>query len=114
MLESKIESHLKDTLEAEGFLVLKLNIPAYKGVPDRMILWPVYAPAPPTFVELKAPLKDLRPLQAAVGDNWTRRGADVHPFINSMEKCIAFTDKLLAKARMKKELYIMNNGSHNL
>jgi hypothetical protein len=53
-------------------------------------------------------------LQAAVGDNWTRRGADVHPFINSMEKCIAFTDKLLAKARMKKELYIMNNGSHNL
>jgi hypothetical protein len=114
MRESVIEAALKDTLEAEGFLVLKLTTPGYAGAPDRMILWPKYCPRPPMFVELKAPDKTLRPLQNAVRSNWKARGADVREFINSMDQCTRFCNDVLKYAKVFKEQYILNNGAHNL
>lgn len=60
MLESKIENRLKKEVERNGGLALKFTSPGMAGVPDRLVLLPkgrIY------FVELKAPGKNLRPLQ---------------------------------------------------
>jgi hypothetical protein len=114
MREAQIEHALKETLEAEGFLVLKLTTPGTVGTPDRMILWPKYCPRPPMFIELKAPDKDLRPLQAAVADNWKARGADVKECINSMEQCIAFCQKTLSYATAFKSEYLANSLQSSL
>lgn len=108
--ESDIETFLKDKLEAEGFLVLKLQTPAYSGTPDRMILWPRYAPSPPIFVELKRPDKKPRPLQAAVQKDWLMRGADVHTTVSNYIEAKQLIDKLLSRSKMKKELYTINRG----
>lgn len=114
MRESVIEHHLKDTLEAEGFLVLKFKTPGYSGVMDRMILWPVYCPRPPMVVELKAPGKDLRPLQRAVADNWKRRGVDVRDPINTLEDCEKFCKSILSLARNMKQNWLLNNSQASL
>jgi hypothetical protein len=77
ILESEVERHLKQRLDAYGFKVLKLTTPGTQGVPDRMILRPRYSPGPPMFVELKRPGKKLRELQKRVGEDWLCRGCMV-------------------------------------
>lgn len=60
MNESRIENRLKKEVEKIGGKALKFVSPGTAGVPDRMVLLPggrMY------FVELKAPGKELRPLQ---------------------------------------------------
>lgn len=60
MREVQIEIRLKEKVERIGGLSLKFISPGTAGVPDRLVLLPgkeIY------FVELKAPGKQLRPLQ---------------------------------------------------
>lgn len=97
MLESVVESHLKRSLEKHGFKVLKLTCPGTSGVMDRIILRPKYQPGPPIFVECKRPGKDLRPLQAAVGNDWRARGADVRTRVTTIEEVNTFVLRLLAE-----------------
>lgn len=93
MLEKTVELRLK-RLEGMGFKVLKLRTPGVSGVPDRMILRPKYAPGPPMFVELKAPRKHERALQAAVRGDWRLRGVDVLDMCDTVEKVDALIDDL--------------------
>ena len=60
MREKTIENKLKTAVKAEGGLCLKFTSPGTDGVPDRIILLPNGKLA---FAELKAPGKQMRPLQ---------------------------------------------------
>ena len=106
MLESEIERRLKK-LEDYGFDVLKLRTPANNGVMDRMILWPTYAPNPPTFIELKRPDAKLRKLQEEVSKKWKQRGCDVQPFCSTLDE----VDALIHRLRMKAERQAQSNGN---
>ena len=61
MHERIIESKLTRAAKAMGGLALKFISPGYDGVPDRIVLFPGGRIA---LVEVKAPGKTLRPLQA--------------------------------------------------
>lgn len=60
MQEKQIENKLVREVQKRGGLALKFVSPGVCGVPDRLVLMP-YGRA--GFVELKAPGKQLRPLQ---------------------------------------------------
>lgn len=60
MREKTIENKLKIAVKAEGGFCMKFVSPGYDGVPDRIILLPNGKLA---FAELKAPGKQMRPLQ---------------------------------------------------
>lgn len=60
MREKMIEDKLKKEVKEKGGLCLKFVSPGFDGVPDRIILMPGGIMA---FAELKAPGKNLRPLQ---------------------------------------------------
>ena len=61
MREKTVEANLVAAVKAMGGLAPKLISPGYDGMPDRLVLLPNGILA---FVELKAPGKKLRPLQA--------------------------------------------------
>lgn len=94
MLESVVEARLK-RLEQRGFKVLKLRTPGYNGTPDRLILWPKYAPRPPVIVEIKAPGKKPRSLQLYVAQDWKDRGCDVRDPCDTIEKVDALIAALI-------------------
>jgi hypothetical protein len=96
MKEAIVEARLK-RLEGHGFAVYKLRTPGKNGVMDRMILWPTYAPRPPSFVELKRPGEEPRPLQVAVADNWRARGCDVRTYCDTIEKVDTLCDSLICE-----------------
>jgi hypothetical protein len=96
MKEAVVEAALK-RLERVGFDVLKLRTPGHNGVMDRMILWPKYAPRPPSFVELKKPGKEPRPLQAAVADDWKARGCDVREYCDTLDKVNTLVDSMICE-----------------
>lgn len=60
MREKIIEEHLVKAIRLTGGLALKFVSPGFDGVPDRLLLLPNGRMA---FAELKAPGKQLRPLQ---------------------------------------------------
>lgn len=60
MREKTIEDHLTHTVRLTGGLAPKFVSPGLDGVPDRLLLLPNGRIA---FAELKAPGKQLRPLQ---------------------------------------------------
>ena len=60
MREKTIEQKLRTAVTSMGGMALKLVCPGMDGIPDRLILLPGGCMA---FVELKAPGKQLRPLQ---------------------------------------------------
>lgn len=60
MLESMIESRLRQEAKNRGGMALKFISPGMNGVPDRIVLMPGGKMA---FVELKAPGKAPRALQ---------------------------------------------------
>lgn len=95
--ENPVEMRLK-WLEGFGFKVLKLVTPGHISTHDRLILAPTWSPAPPCFVEVKAPGKSLRAAQAYTGDNWRNRGCDVRPFVDTEDKAIELCDNLLVAA----------------
>lgn len=73
MLERSIERRLVDKVKAAGGLALKWTAPGFAGVPDRI----VFLQNRVVFVELKAPGKNLAPLQARVHQMLQALGADV-------------------------------------
>jgi hypothetical protein len=60
MLEKTIEYKLKSAVKNMGGIAFKFTAPGINGVPDRLVLLPYGKLA---FIELKAPGKDMRPLQ---------------------------------------------------
>lgn len=60
MRESTIEKAFVDAVHAEGGMAMKFTSQTMNGVPDRLILFKIGKCA---FVELKAPGKQMRPLQ---------------------------------------------------
>ena len=60
MLEKTIEHKLKSAVKSMGGIAFKFTAPGINGVPDRLVLLPYGKLA---FIELKAPGKDMRPLQ---------------------------------------------------
>lgn len=60
MLEKTIEHKLKSAVKNMGGIAFKFTAPGINGVPDRLVLLPHGKLA---FIELKAPGKDMRPLQ---------------------------------------------------
>jgi len=96
MKEAVVEAALK-RLERSGFAVYKLRTPGKNGVMDRMILWPTYAPRPSSFVELKRPGEEPRPLQAAVADNWRARGCDVREYCDTVDKVNTLVDSMICE-----------------
>ncbi len=60
MRECEIERKLVDAVKVKGGICWKFVSPSTAGVPDRIILMPNGRIA---FVELKAPGKEMRPLQ---------------------------------------------------
>lgn len=60
MRESTIERKLVTEVKKRGGLAVKFLSPSFDGMPDRLVLLPGGSLA---FVELKAPGKNLRPLQ---------------------------------------------------
>lgn len=102
MKETVVEQRLK-RLERHGFKVLKLRTPGYNGTMDRLILWPTYAPRPPTFLELKRPGEEPRLLQVAVSNDWKARGCDVRQYCDSVAKVDELMVAMVAEAeRMRK------------
>lgn len=96
MKEAVVEGRLK-RLERSGFKVLKLRTPGYNGAMDRLILWPTYAPRPPSFLELKRPGEEPRPLQVAVANEWRARGCDVREYCDTVEAVDTLINKLLGE-----------------
>lgn len=62
MREKKIEAKLAEEVRQHGGLAPKFTSPGFDGMPDRIVLMPGGHMA---FVEVKAPGKKPRPLQAA-------------------------------------------------
>lgn len=60
MREKTVEAKLVKAVKSMGGLALKFISPGLDGVPDRLVLLPGGKLA---FIELKAPGKELRPLQ---------------------------------------------------
>lgn len=64
MLEKEVEHYLREQVKKKlGGMVLKFVSPGLRGVPDRVVLLPG---GKITFVETKAPGKNLRKLQKYV------------------------------------------------
>lgn len=61
MLERDIERRMRIGVELMGGLAIKLTCPGWAGMPDRLVLWPG---GKAEFVEVKAPGKKMRALQA--------------------------------------------------
>ena len=71
MRESTVEKHLASCVKLLGGLCWKFTSPGLSGVPDRIVVIPggrVY------FVELKAPGRQLRPLQVRRAKELRDRG----------------------------------------
>jgi hypothetical protein len=100
VLEARVEAELK-VLERTGFKCLKLRTPGTSGVPDRMILWPKWSPAPSVYVELKQPGKSERGLQAWIRDDWRARGCDVRDMCDTIEKVRHLCRTLLWEAEQR-------------
>ncbi len=98
MKESVIEKRLVMGLTAHGFKVLKLTCPGTNGVPDRMILRPVWSPGAPMYIELKAPKQHERRLQEIIRDEWRSRGLKVLDAINTTEQVDILIGVLLSIA----------------
>jgi hypothetical protein len=108
ILEAEIEQKLRERLENYGFKVLKLVTPGRIGTMDRMILRPRYSPGPPMFVELKRPgIKNIRPLQLAIGEDWKARGCLVlEPILglaDMLERCNEMIEMVIIDYRRTRQ-----------
>lgn len=75
MRESVVERKLTTEVKKRGGLAVKFVSPGFDGVPDRLVLFPGGRLA---FVELKAPGKKMRPLQAKRAKQLTALGIRVY------------------------------------
>jgi hypothetical protein len=67
----QLETRLKRMVEARGGMCLKLVSPGYRGVTDRLVLWPGDRVA---FVEIKGDGDRIRPEQARFRVKLNSRG----------------------------------------
>lgn len=88
MREAEIEKFLVKQVTKRGGLALKLNSTSMAGLPDRMVLW---KNSHILFVELKAPGKKIRSLQAAAHRVLKRLGFQIL-VIDSKEKVLEMMD----------------------
>jgi hypothetical protein len=75
MREKAVEQKLVQAVKNMGGLALKFVSPGYDGVPDRLVLLP---PGKMAFIEVKAPGKQLRPLQVRRKQQLERLGFKVY------------------------------------
>ena len=75
MRESVIERKLVNEVKKRGGLAVKFVSPGLDGVPDRLVLFPGGKMA---FVELKAPGKNMRPIQERRARQLTALGFRVY------------------------------------
>ena len=75
MRESVIERNLVTEVKKRGGLAVKFVSPGFDGVPDRLVLFPGGKMA---FVELKAPGKNMRPIQEKRARQLTALGFQVY------------------------------------
>jgi VRR-NUC domain. len=73
--ESVIERNLVTEVKKRGGLAVKFVSPGLDGVPDRLVLFPGGKMA---FVELKAPGKNMRPIQEKRARQLTALGFRVY------------------------------------
>jgi hypothetical protein len=91
MREKQIETKLKREVKRIGGLALKFTSPGNAGVPDRIVLLPN---GNVVFAELKAPGKNLRPLQIKRKEQLETLGFKVY-IIDSYEKVDAFIQEVM-------------------
>lgn len=82
MLESAIESRVKNYCAANKVLCYKFVSPSCRGVPDRILVFPF---GHVVFVELKQARGDLSPLQKLEHARLTKQGAEVFTFYSFEE-----------------------------
>ena len=75
MRESAVERKLVAEVKKRGGLAVKFVSPGLDGVPDRLVLFPGGKMA---FVELKAPGKNMRPIQERRARQLTALGFRVY------------------------------------
>lgn len=92
MLEKEIERKLVKAVKAEHGICPKFISPGYDGMPDRLVLLPNEKFA---FIELKAPGKKPRPLQAARHEMLKRLGFKVY-IIDSEKQIGGMLDEIRA------------------
>lgn len=91
MEEQKIERRLKKEIELIGGKALKFVSPGVSGVPDRIVLLPG---GKVIFIELKAPGKNLSPIQAFRRKEFNKLGFDTR-VIDSIESVISFIKEVV-------------------
>jgi hypothetical protein len=91
MREKQIEARLKREVKKIGGLALKFASPGNAGVPDRIVLLPN---GNVVFAELKAPGKNLRPLQIKRKEQLETLGFKVY-VIDSYEKVDVFIQEVM-------------------
>jgi hypothetical protein len=91
MREKQIEARLKREVKRIGGLALKFASPGNAGVPDRIVLLPN---GNVVFAELKAPGKNLRPLQIKRKEQLETLGFKVY-VIDSYEKVDVFIQEVM-------------------
>ena len=92
MEEQKIERRLKKEIEMIGGKALKFVSPGMTGVPDRIILLPQ---GRIVFVELKAPGKNLSPIQAFRRKEFNKLGIEVK-VIDSIDSVLDFVREVVS------------------
>lgn len=92
MNERQIEKKFKHEVEQLGGLAMKFVSPGMAGVPDRLVLLPKGRIC---FVELKAPGKQLRPLQIKRKAQLERFGIQVY-VIDSIKGIELFLQEVMA------------------
>lgn len=89
--ESGIEKRLKKEIEKIGGKALKFVSPGVAGVPDRIVLLPH---GRISFIELKAPGEELRPLQEFRAKELRALGFEVR-CIDSIEGIMQFVSEVI-------------------
>lgn len=92
MRESVIERKLVTEVKKRGGLAVKFVSPGLDGVPDRLVLFPGGKMA---FVELKAPGKNMRPIQERRARQLTALGFRVY-CVNNNEMIGGVLDEIQA------------------
>ncbi|MCD4557188.1 VRR-NUC domain-containing protein [Schaalia sp. lx-100] len=74
MREKDVEASLVRAVREKGGLCWKFTSPSVVGVPDRVVILPG---RPAAFVEVKAPGRNVRPVQAIRAQQLRERGVKV-------------------------------------
>ena len=87
MTEKQIEQKLCSKVKALGGMAIKINSLSMSGLPDRLVLLPG---GKALFIELKAPGKEMRPLQVKRKRQLEKLGFFVYCIddVNQIEKIL--------------------------